>query len=326
MIRLANISRLNEDLKNLLVVAQEIVLASNQVMLGKYTKQFEEEVAEFSNAKYCSVVGSGSDALMYGLMATDIQNITIPSQTFIATKNSCERANINVNFCDVDTKGCIDWNLLENKQIVTWVGLFGNDTKVPKGIKFVEDGAQHFGLPLKGTFASYSFDPTKSLPNLGNGGCIVTNNYDIHMNVQDLRRHGKLGKYTGGNSLMSERDCVELSVKLKFFDAWKKRRQELANIYKQELTDYVRIITDVKGIVSKFVIATEKKEQLKCFLLSKDIQCKDVYKHALDIHKQAMKNCREFLSIPCDSYTTDEEASTVIDTIKTFFEPGPFKT
>ena len=92
------------------------------------------------------------------------------------------------------------------------------------------------------------------------------------------------------------------------------------------LKDYVRIITDVNGIVSKFVIATDKKEQLKCFLLSKDIQCKDVYKHALDIHKQAMKNCREFLSIPCDSYTTDEEASTVIDTIKTFFEPGPFKT
>ena len=326
MIRLANINRLNEDLKNLLAVAQEIVLASNQVMLGKYTKQFEEEIAEFSNAKYCSVVGSGSDALMYGLMATDIQDIIIPSQTFIATKNSCERANINVNFCDVDTKGCIDWNLIENKQIVTWVGLFGNDTKVPKGIKFVEDGAQHFGLPLKGTFASYSFDPTKSLPNLGNGGCIVTNNYDIHMNVQDLRRHGKLGKYTGGNSLISERDCAELSVKLKFFDAWKKRRQELANIYKQELKDYVRIITDVKGIVSKFVIATDKKEQLKCYLLSKDIQCKDVYKHALDIKKQAMKNCREFLSIPCDSYTTDEEASTVIDSIKTFFEPGPFKT
>ena len=57
-----------------------------------------------------------------------------------------------------------------------------------------------------------------------------------------------------------------------------KRRQELAT-YKQELKDYVRIITNVKGIVSKFVIATDKKEQLKCFLLSKDIQCKDVYKN-----------------------------------------------
>ena len=51
MIRLANINRLNEDLKNLLAVAQEMVLASNQVMLGKYTKQFEEEVAEFSQCK-----------------------------------------------------------------------------------------------------------------------------------------------------------------------------------------------------------------------------------------------------------------------------------
>ena len=54
------------------------------------------------------------------------------SQTFIATKNSCERANINVNFYDVDTKGLHGLNLIENKQTVTWVGLFGNDTKVPK--------------------------------------------------------------------------------------------------------------------------------------------------------------------------------------------------
>lgn len=325
MIQLTNINRLHSDLHDLLYVAQEEVLASGQVMLGKFTIQLEERIAELSNAKYCSILGSGSDALMYGLMATKIRQIVVPAQTFIATKNSCTRVNIPIVYNDVDEKGCIDWNTVERKDAI-WVGLFGNDTVIPDNVNVYEDGAQHFGLPLKGIFASYSFDPTKSLPNYGNGGCIVTNDLEIHNNVMQLRRHGTVEYYSGGNSIMSERDCAELLVKLELFDSWTKRRQELASLYIQELSDYVKIITDKNAMVSKFVVATDKKDKLKSHLLSNNIQTKDVYKNAISHMPQAIKNCNEFLSIPCDSYTTDREASTIIQTIKSFFEPSPFKT
>ena len=54
---ISNINRLNEDPKKLISSSTRMVLASNpSYKLGKYTKQFEEEVADLPNAKYCSVV------------------------------------------------------------------------------------------------------------------------------------------------------------------------------------------------------------------------------------------------------------------------------
>ena len=133
MIQLTNINRLHSDLHDLLYVAQEEVLASGQVMLGKFTVQLEERIAELSDAKYCSILGSGSDALMYGLMATKIRQVVVPAQTFIATKNSCTRVNIPIVYNDVDEKGCIDWNTIQRKDAI-WVGLFGNDTVIPDNV------------------------------------------------------------------------------------------------------------------------------------------------------------------------------------------------
>jgi len=313
------------NLGDLLYQAQEQVLTSGQVMLGKYISQLEEELAERANAQYCSVVGSGSDALMYGLRATGKTSTTIPAQTFIATKNSCRRADMDIVFADVRTNGCVEFDSVTTDSVV-WVGLFGNDCVLPEDVTVYEDGAQHFGLPLKGEFASYSFDPTKSLPNFGNGGAVVSNNQELIDNVKQLRRHGQVDIHTGGNSVMSERDCAELLVKLKYFDNWTRVRQELAGYYIEELEDYVDCITDPRGMVSKFVIATDRKSCLKTHLALKDIQCKDVYAAPLANLEQATANCERFLSIPCDSYTTYKEALTIVEHIKMFFEPSPLKT
>ena len=325
MIRLTNLNRQYQDLFDLLYEAQDSVINSGQVMLGRWTEQLEEYIAERSGAKYCAVVGSGSDALMYGLIASDVASVTIPAQTFVATQNSCVRANCHVQYADVDAQGCIKWgNVISDSAV--WVGLFGNPSTVPTDRTVYEDGAQHFGLPLQGVFASYSFDPTKTLPNYGNGGAVVSNDQDLIEHVKHLRRHGKHAKHVGGNSIMSERDCAELCAKLEYFDDWTRHRQELALYYQHVLRDYVDIVTDPKGMVSKFVIATDRKACLRTHLQLNKIQCKDVYAQPIFDMPQAKHNCETFLSIPCDSYTTDDEVELVVDAIKMFFEPSPFKT
>ena len=317
MICLTNLDRLYKDIRSDLTIAQDNVLLSGRVVLGQYIQNLEEQIAEKSKSKYCAVVDSGSDALMFGMQSLNIKDIIIPSQTYIATLNSCLRAGTSVEFCDVDSQGQLDWKYV--KKDAVWVGLFGNPIKsIPKTL-FYEDGAQHFGMPLQGIFASYSFDPTKSLPNFANGGAVVSNNPDLIDNVKRLRRHKSVFKHIGGHSIIAERECAELIVKLKYYDTWTSHRKQLAEYYTENLKDLVSIITDFNGTVSKFVIATEYKNKLKQKLKENNIQCKDVYEKPLAVFPQAVNNCNTFLSIPCDSYTTWDEALTVIQTIKSIF-------
>lgn len=324
MIQLTNLNRLSSDLHTLLTTSQQEVLQSGQVMLGKFTQQFEEALAERAGADHCVVVGSGSDALMYGLRASGIDTVSVPAQSFVATPNSCLRADIDINWCDVDSKGCINWTQIKDGAV--WVGLFGNPCVLDTTVKIYEDGAQHFGLPLQGVFAAYSFDPTKTLPNFGNGGAVVTNDEELADRVRKLRRHGVVDRHTGGNSIMSERECAECLVKLDFFDTWTARRKEIAERYIEKLDCYVDIITDITGMISKFIIATDQRAGLESHLLSNNIQTKRAYAKPLIQMPQAISNCKRFLQLPCDSYTTDLEAGLVIEAVKSFFEPSPFKT
>ena len=96
MIKLTNLDRLYIDLKSQLQQAQEQVLQSGSVMLGTFTQQLEQAIAKHSGAKYCAVVGSGSDALMYGLRASGVQTVSMPAQSYIATPNSASRADLSL--------------------------------------------------------------------------------------------------------------------------------------------------------------------------------------------------------------------------------------
>src|SRR5215813_1079294 len=64
------------------------VLRSASFIGGPVLEQFEEEFAQFCNARYCVGVSSGTDALRFALMAAGVQSgdivVTVPN-TFIAT-------------------------------------------------------------------------------------------------------------------------------------------------------------------------------------------------------------------------------------------------
>ena len=158
-----------EELEFSLAQVQKKTLNNPQAMLGDYTYEFEERVAKASGADYAAVVGSGSDALMYALVAENVTGVVaMPAQTYIATSNSIIRAGCSPVAIDVNTRGLMRWDLLpQGIDCAVWVGLFGNHDEIPDTVAIVEDGAQHFGASLQANTAAYSFDPTKSLPNFG---------------------------------------------------------------------------------------------------------------------------------------------------------------
>ena len=327
MIHLHNLNRLYKELQPALENIQDLVFKSGQVMLGEFTKEFEQRIANIAGVGYAAVVGSGSDALMYSLIAENISDkVAIPAQTYIATRNSVCRAGLEPVCVDVNADGLLNWDLIPNTvNFVVWVGLFGNVEVIQSDKFIIEDGAQHFGHALQGDVGSYSFDPTKNLPNFGNGGAVVSNNKDIIYRVKKLRRHGKHGYNIGGNSIMSERDCAEMLVKLDHFPLWQERRQEIAFQYEVHLGDFLRIVTNSNNICSKFVIDVDDRRGLQEHLTHRKIQTKRVYEHALADKDQANYNCANFLSLPIDPYMTDDELTEVILAIKEFFNELPFK-
>ena len=65
MIRLHNLDRLYKDLQPALDNVSQMILKSGQVMLGEFTKEFEQRLANIAGAEHAAIVGSGSDALYY---------------------------------------------------------------------------------------------------------------------------------------------------------------------------------------------------------------------------------------------------------------------
>ena len=329
MIRLHNLDRLYKDLQPALDNVSQMILKSGQVMLGEFTKEFEQRLANIAGAEHAAIVGSGSDALYYALVAEQARGfVAMPAQTYIATANSIIRAGCNPLAIDVKKNGLMDWDLLTsnlNVNVAVWVGLFGNHEELPQDIRIIEDAAQHFGAPLQGNTASYSFDPTKNLPNFGNGGAVVSNDLAVIDKVRELRRHRRVDEHTGGNSVMSERDCGEMLVKLEHFPFWTERRQDIARDYHAQLSQYVDFVTQTTGQVSKFIINTQHREELQQFLAHRRIETKRAYSQPLADVEQAAWNCHQFLQIPCSPHTTDEELLEVILAIKEFFKEPPLE-
>jgi len=328
MIRLHNLDRLYSEITRQLEAANAYVLLNSQHVLGDLTLEFEQRLATVAGANYAAVVGSGSDALYYALIAENVSGcVAMPAQTFVATANSIIRAGCQPMGIDVKNNGLMDWDQIPNDvNTAVWVGLFGNIEEITSDIPFIEDGAQHFGAPIQTSTAAYSFDPTKVLPNFGNGGAVVSCDKDVIDKVKQLRRHGTVNEHVGGHSIMGERECAEMCIKLDFFPFWIERRQEIARDYHGQLREYVDCITEYSGQVSKFVISTPWRAELAEHLHHRKIETKRAYANPISDTQQAVLNCHHFLQIPCDPYMTDEEVLAVILAIKEFFKERPLKS
>jgi dTDP-4-amino-4,6-dideoxygalactose transaminase len=80
-------------------------LRTGRFIGGPMVEEFEQEFAAFCNAKYCVGVGSGTDALRFGMIAAGIRSgdivITVPN-TFIATTEAISQAGATPMFIDID--------------------------------------------------------------------------------------------------------------------------------------------------------------------------------------------------------------------------------
>lgn len=297
-------------LKDELLHATDLVYSSGHVLDGEFTIKFEEAIALRTNRKYAISVNSCSQALILSLLAYSgrcyDKKVVIPALSFAATANSAVMANQKIKFIDTDCNGVLDISKLDcdNVGLILYVNLFGNVIDYDKlklvsdffnnNIPIIEDAAQSFGAYYKGIpsgklggISCLSFDPTKNLPNYGSGGMVLTDDSGIASQIINFKDNGKQSSHwlAGTNSKMSEADCSQMLVKLKYFDQWQTRRAKIAAYYTDSLRDVVSVpeySADVIPSWHKYVITTVNgRDELARKLAKYGVETKMHYKTLL---------------------------------------------
>lgn len=296
------------------------VFSSGELMLGKYTKQFEYWLEE-KNRQPAVTCHSGTQALeivaeWYKKTYNGI--VYIPSFTFIATKNAFERVGCKIKYVDVDVNGIIDISLINasNVDMICIVGLYGESLSfIDSPAIILEDGAQHWlsnNCNRIGDITTISFDPMKNLPCYGNGGAIVSSIPNL-INFAKKFRHHHHPEYTNyaTNSKMSELDCALMIIKTKYLDAWQEKRIQIAKYWVSKLEDSAICKVIAKNIkkhaFQKFVIINENRDCYQKKLKQFGIDTRINYPYTLMDTKNATKLSKSVLSIPIYPELTDNE-------------------
>ena len=253
----------HKELRFELRQAFERVLNSGWYILGSEVNQFEQEFAEYCEAKYCVGVGNGLDAIHLILKAYSIgegDEVIVPSNTFIATWLAVSYSGAKPVPVEPDERTYnidpmrIEAAITSRTKAIIAVHLYGqpadmdaiNSIAKKHNLKVIEDAAQAHGATYKGRrvgalgdAAAFSFYPGKNLGAIGDGGAITTNDSAVVEKLCSLRNYGSHIKYhheiKGFNSRLDELQAAFLRVKLKRLDEWNAQRKAAALEYLRTL-------------------------------------------------------------------------------------------
>ena len=239
------------------------VLDHGQYIMGPEVAELEARLADFTAAKHCITVASGTEALLIALMALDLEPgdevITTPF-TFAATAEMIVLAGAAPVFVDIEPDTCnLDASLIEaaltpRTRAIMPVSLYGqvadmdeiNAVAARHGLAVIEDAAQSFGASYKGrrscklsTFGCTSFFPSKPLGCYGDGGAIFTSDDALAQACREIRVHGQSARYThtrlGVGGRMDTLQCAVVLGKLGRFEWELERRRALGARYQRLL-------------------------------------------------------------------------------------------
>jgi dTDP-4-amino-4,6-dideoxygalactose transaminase len=214
------------------------------------------------------------------------------------------------------------------------------------GLKLIEDNAQAHGCTANvpcsktgslGSAAAHSFYPTKNLGALGDAGAVTTDDEALAEVVRSIGNYGSSRKYIfdyiGCNSRIDEIQAAVLDVKLKHLDAANRRRREIAALYINKVKNpLIRIpkCDDRDCVWHIFPVFCEQRDRLQQFLAENGIETQIHY--PVPPHKQRCYQAwnhlwlpiterihAQELSVPCHQALTDDEVSTIIQTLNYFF-------
>lgn len=279
----------------------------------KRTAEFEQNIADYTNAKHCIVVNNGTISLTLMAIAAGLKagdEVIIPNYTMVATPNAIKIFGAIPVFVDVEDESlCMDLNAAERAITPKTKALFyvnANGRSPNNGIDaykklcehhnliFLEDSAQSLGSFFPdgrhqgtvGLAGSFSFSSPKII-STGQGGAIITND-DVM--AHRLKRLKDFGRSSGGNDIhdsigfnskFTELQAVVGIEQMKKL-AWRvERKKDIYRLYKKQLADCRNIKffkQDLSCSTPWFIdLLAEDRDNLQCYLKNKQIGTRLMY-------------------------------------------------
>lgn len=267
------------------------ILRRGELILGRYTEQFEREFAAYVGAKYAASLNTGTSALevLLWLKGAAGKRVAVPSNTNFACVAAIMRSGATPVFLDMTEEYFVPnlpmlRTVVERHGIdgVMWVHIGGIiapdfpdvvDYCRSRSIFLIEDAAHAHGSKLNGVRAgnfgdgaAFSFFPTKVMTTM-EGGLITTNDEGEWRAIKSFRNQGKRdGNYGGkhydlGSSWrMSELSAYMGLVQLRKLDRMISARSaaagRLANLLKELRVDYCDTSHMDAASTYKFIVKT----------------------------------------------------------------------
>jgi dTDP-4-amino-4,6-dideoxygalactose transaminase len=294
-----------ETLRAEVLSAVEGVMRGSRFILGEEVEQFESRFADYCGAGHCVGVANGTDALHLALRALEIgpgDEVITAANTFIATAIAIKSVGATPVFVDASPD---DYNLdvrrLEEAitartKAILPVHLYGQPADMgavleiasAHGLKVLEDACQAHGALYQerragslGHAACFSFYPGKNLGAYGDGGAVVTSDFELAERLRLLRNYGQKRKnefaLLGFNSRLDTLQAAVLLVKLKYLDRWNGIRRTMAAAYCEELAGAELVLPrEMPGrrhVYHLFVVQHHQRDELLSHLNHRGIQC-----------------------------------------------------
>lgn len=326
-------------------------LSDLELTTGAKVREFEERFSEYIGL-HSVATSSGTSALHLALIAVGVgrgDEVVLPSYTCAAVAypvlyQQARPVLVDVNYHDynIDPDEVKD-SISDRTRAVIVPHMFGCPADIQeikeicdeKGVFLIEDCAQSTGALYNGRkvgsfgdISIFSFYATKMITSI-QGGMLCTDNREWIETARSLRYHDQECplddvrlKYS---YMMSDVGAAVGIEQLKKLDVFIKRRREIASVYRDEIKGVEHPAEEAhkKHVYSRYVVKTEKKDEVIRKLKEKNIHCTTM--HQPPLHRKTIFNqsrgypvtdriINTSISLPIYSALKDEEVIYIADT------------
>lgn len=275
----------------------QTVLDHGQYIMGPEVAELEARLAQYTGARHCITVSSGTEALLISLMALGVKSgdeiITTPF-SFIATAEAIVLLGATPVFVDIDPSTCnlaphlIEAKVTPRTRAIMPVSLFGQPADMDEinaiaarhGLAVIEDAAQSFGATYGGkkscnlsTIGCTSFFPSKPLGCYGDGGAIFTSDDGLAGAMREIRVHGQSRRYVhtriGVGGRMDTLQCAIVLAKLDRFDWECAERTATAARYDALLSGRIGLVgraPERSSVYAQYTVVVEERDRVQAAL------------------------------------------------------------